>query len=277
MKLYQDLHCHTHLSVCGKDSATIPYYVESAVRQNIETVGIADHMWDKEVPFPDDMCHSLFAREGTFVTNWYKVQDLAHCREVLKEIEQTDTQGVRFLFGGEVDYCEGIGPAITEEEAEKMDFMIVPNSHTHHLMNKSLYEPYEKHAAYMLKATMEICMSPLNKYVTSLAHPFDATCCPYPVDYVIDAITDEQFCEAFCAAKEANIAAEINLYAYRTMNDDEMRNNYMTRVLTQAKKCGCKFTFGSDCHAAGQQDAFVETADRVTAMLGLTEEDILQI
>lgn len=55
MKEYQDLHCHTHLSVCEKDSATIPYYVESAVKQNIKTVGIADHMWDKEIPRPDDL------------------------------------------------------------------------------------------------------------------------------------------------------------------------------------------------------------------------------
>lgn len=275
MTVTYDIHCHTHLSVCADDTATIDYYVASAKKQGLTTIGIADHLWDTGIPFPSSMRTSLFAETEDTVVDWYKAQDVAHCREILREIAQTQTDGIRFLFGAEAEYCPGVGLALTEEEAERMDFIVVPNSHTHHLMDKSLYYPYEKHGEYMLRATMEICTSPLKNYVTSLAHPFEAVECPHPVEYIIDTITDEQFCEVFSAAKEANIAAEINTGVYRGMTDDQIRNHYMLRILEQAKKSGCKFTFGSDCHRRGDQDIFAAVAAKVAGYLHLTKDDIL--
>lgn len=276
MQITYDIHCHTHFSVCGKDSATIESYVRSATQLGLKTIGIADHMWDAKIPFFDDMRRSLFAQDGNFVTDWYKVQDMPHCKQVLREIAQTDTGDIRFLFGGEVEYCPGIGLALTEEEAANMDFIVVPNSHTHHLMHKELYYPYEKHAKYMLNATMEICTSALKDYITTLAHPFDAVCCPHPVEYIIDTITDEQLQEAFCAAREANIAAEINTSCFLGKTDEQIRNSYMLRILTQAKKAGCKFTFGSDSHEDGGQLKLVDIGLQVANHLGLTQEDILE-
>lgn len=277
MTISYDIHCHTHLSVCADETATIAYYVESAKKQGLTTIGIADHLWDAGVPFPSTMRTSLFAEDGNFVVDWYKAQDVAHCRQILQEIAQTDTEGIRFLFGAEAEYCPGVGLALTEEEAAGMDFIVVPNSHTHHLMDRSLYYPYEKHGEYMLRATMEICTSALKNYVTSLAHPFEAVECPHPVSYIIDTITDEQLQEVFSAAKEAGIAAEINTGVYRGMTDDQIRNHYMLRILGQAKKCGCKFTFGSDCHRKGAQDVFAEVAGKVAGYLQLTQDDILSI
>ena len=97
------------------------------------------------------------------------------------------------------------------------------------------------------------------------------------MEYIIDTITDEQLCEVFSAAKEANIAAEINTGVYRGMTDNQIRNHYMLRILEQAKKSGCKFTFGSDSHRKGAQDVFVEVAGKVAGYLQLTQEDILII
>jgi len=275
MNITYDIHCHTHLSVCADDNATVEMYVASAQKLGLTTVGIADHLWDSRVPFPEDMRISLFAETPDTVVDWYKAQDVAHCRQILKEIAAADTGGIRFLFGAEAEYCPGTGVALTEEEAAQMDFIVVPNSHTHHLMDRALYEPYEKHGIYMLNAAMEICNSPLKQYITSLAHPFEAVECPHPVEYIIDTITDAQLQEVFCAAREANIAAEINAGVFRGMSDDRIRNHYMLRILEQAKKSGCKFTFGSDCHRAGAQDAFVHVMQTVADCLGLTDEDIL--
>ena len=273
MKIRHDIHAHTHLSLCAESSATMEAYVRSAKKYGLDMIGIADHMWDDRIPFTESMRHSQMAGDGENVLNWYRAQNIAHCRESLKELAQTDAQGVRFLFGGEVDYCPGIGAAITEEEAEKLDFMIVPNSHTHHIMDAGLYEPYVKHGEFMLKATMEICTAPTAKYVTSLAHPFDAVCCPYPVEYVIDSISDAQLKEAFCAAKEANIAAEINGACFVNMTREQIANNCRTRVLSVAKDCGCKFTFGSDSHSDYGQDT-LPLAGIVADILGLTENDL---
>ena len=236
-------------------------------------------MWGSSIPFPDEMrcCSAAAKHHSEHVVNWYKPQDVAHCAQILREIEETDTQGIKFLFGGEVEYCPGFGLAISEEEAEKLDFMVVPNSHTHHLMPASMNEPYEKHGIFMLKAAMEICTCPLSSYVTSLAHPFVAVNCPYPVEYIIDTITDEQFAEVFSAAKEAGIAAEINTSPFRELSEDEICNHYSVRILSIAKKCGCRFTFGSDSHQQGAHKVFLNACRKVAELLELTDADILKI
>lgn len=271
MNVSYDLHAHTYLSVCGEDQATIANYVKSAKRNNLKFIGISDHMWDKDIPFVESMRRSLASGGGDTVINWYKIQPIEHCRKILTELENTDTEGIKFFFGGEVDYCPGVGAAITPEHAEQLDFMVVPNSHTHHIMDKALYEPYSKHGEFMLKATMEICTAPTAKYVTSLAHPFDAVCCPYPVDYIIDTITDEQLIEVFSAAAENNIAAEINAECFPEGSD--IKNNGLFRVLQMAKKAGCRFTFGSDSHSANQDH--ISACGTVAELLGLSPEDVL--
>lgn len=273
MKIKHDIHTHTHLSVCGEDSATIAYYVRSAKKLGLKMIGISDHMWDSKIPFTESMRHSRSAGDGENVLNWYRAQDISHCRQILNEIENIDTDGVQFFFGGEVDYCPGIGAAITVEEAEKLDFILVPNSHTHHIMDKTMYEPYRKHADFMLRAAMEICTSPASRFVTSLAHPFDPVCCPYPTEYVIDELKDSQLKEVFCAAREADIAAEINTACFNGRNDEQIRNHWMLRILEIAKSCGCKFTFGSDSHAEGEEDTII-LGEKLSDLLGLTENDL---
>lgn len=272
MEALYDLHAHTYLSVCGQDNATIQNYVKSAKKNNLKFIGIADHSWDKDVPFVDSMCKSSSAGGGAAVINWYKCQTIEHCRKILKDIEAVDNDGVRFMFGGEVDYCPGRGAAITEECAQTLDFMIVPNSHTHHIMDKAILGNYKEHGEFMLKAVMEICTAKTAKYVTSLAHPFDAVCCPYPVDYIIDTISDSQLNEVFSAAAENNIAAEINSASFAATKD--IRNSGLLRVLAEAKKAGCKFTFGSDSHSDGEQDN-IYLCGEVAELLGLTHKDIL--
>lgn len=274
MKLDCDLHAHTHLSCCGEDSATIENYVKTAEKFGLKTIGIADHMWDKEIPFAKSMYHSSSSGDGENVVNWYRAQFIEHCMKIIDEIKNTDTKNVNFLIGGEVDYCPGIGAAITEENAQKLDFIIVPNSHTHHTMDKALYEPYEKHAEFMLKATEEICTSKTAKYITALAHPFEAVCCPYSVEFIYDKIKDSRVKEVFSMAKENNIAIEINLGSYYTKTDEEIKNCGYTRILSIAKDLGCKFTTGSDSHNNSFHDNFYKL-QTVAEFLKLDESDFL--
>ena len=46
MKITQDLHIHTKLSVCAKPAATFDMYIETAKAEGLETIGFADHLWD---------------------------------------------------------------------------------------------------------------------------------------------------------------------------------------------------------------------------------------
>lgn len=274
MNVKYDIHAHTHLSLCGQDNATIANYVKQAKENGVSLIGIADHMWDKEIPYHENMRHAKSAGPsgGEGVINWYKAQPIEHCRQILAELNETDNESVHFVFGGEVDYCPGLGAAITRKNAEMLDFMIVPNSHTHHVMDKADYEPYQKHADFMLRATMEICTAETAPLVTALAHPFDAVCCPYPTDYIIDCLTDSQLIEVFSAANENNIAAEINGASFECIAD--IKNSGVFRVLAMAKKAGCLFTFGSDSHS-GTGQSVLPYCSQVAELLGLTESDIL--
>ena len=277
MKITCDLHAHTHLSVCGQDCSTIARYVETALDFGLNTVGIADHMWDAEIPFPPEMRLSRAAGpSGEVVVEWYRKQNVEHCRRILPEIAGTDTKGIRFLFGGEVDYAPGRGAAISEREAEKLDFIIVPNSHTNHLMDKRWYESRERHAGFMLRAAMEICTGPVRQYVTALAHPFDAVCCPYPLWEIVEKVTDAQFREVFCAAQENGIAAEINGSCFVRMTPEEIPQSAMFRILSAARDCGCKFTIGSDSHS-GDGRKSLAAAGLAAELLGLDEGDFLRI
>lgn len=151
MKVNYDIYVHTYLSICGEDSATIANYVKSAKHLGIKLIGIADHMWDSDVPFAESLSLS---KGGVGVLNWYRAQDIEHCRQIIKEINETDTEDIKFIFGGEVNYYPGTGAAITMQNSEKLDFIVVPNSHTHHIMNRDYYKPYQKHADFMSNAIM---------------------------------------------------------------------------------------------------------------------------
>lgn len=275
MNISYDIHAHTHLSLCADQTATIESYLRSAERNGLSLIGIADHMWDPAVPYAESMYHC--AAGGDAVTDWYyKTQTIERCETIKAELPK-DSKKPIFLFGGEVDYCPGVGAAITVENARKLDFMIVPNSHTHMIMDKACYEPYSKHADFMLNATMDICTAPTAEYVTSLAHPFDAVCCPYDVNFIIDLITDAQLNEVFSAAAEKHIAAEINAASFaKFQNETDIRNSGLFRVLAAAKSAGCRFTFGSDCHSDGGQN-ILQTGATVAALLGLSEDDIVSV
>jgi len=270
MKVQHDIHTHTHLSLCAQPSATIEYYIRSAQKLGLKQIGISDHLWDSDIPFPAGMHH---AKGGDSGCDWYRAQDLTHIREILPELNAADRRGIRFFFGAEVEYCQGRGAAITVEHAEALDYLIVPNSHTHLAMDRDLYEPYQKHADFMLRAAMEIAAAPTAPFIATLVHPFDPVCCPYQRDYVWDCLKDSHLTEAFQALAEKNIAAEINTACFTQCSDEELPNHGLIRILGIAKAAGCSFTFGSDSHADGEEDSLLR-AGRIADILGLTENDL---
>ena len=158
LKLEHDFHVHTHLSSCAKDSATIAHYVAKARELGIKKLGLADHMWDAAIPG---------------ASKWYSVQDFAHISTIREEIAAVEHEGIEFLIGaeGEYDYAHR-GIALSEAVAEQLDFLIVPNSHTHMTMPKDFYEPHEKHIEYMIDAFMDIVTSDVAPYITAIPHPF---------------------------------------------------------------------------------------------------------
>lgn len=257
---------HTHLSRCAKPEATLGAYIAQAAKLGLDTLGIADHMWDHAVGLHDP--------QGGWY-GFYEFQNLEHVLKGREELKSADTHGVRVLIGAEAEYDpvrEGI--ALTEEAAQQLDFIIVPNSHTHMIMPKACLEPYQAHAGFMLKAMRDILKSPAAKYVTAIAHPFDAVACPYDKRLLYPLISVSEYKEVFSEAKEKNIAIEINTSSFLNKTDEEIRANPKWEFFAIAKECGCRFTFGSDCHHPSSQRNIL-AASTILDVLSLTEKDIL--
>lgn len=264
MKITHDLHIHTTLSLCGKPDATVENYLAAAKERGLTKLGFADHMWDEKIPFAS--------------TGFYEKQGVEHVLSLRKTLEGIDTNGIKVLVGCETEYNPQTGGvAITEESAEKFDFVLVPTSHTHMMMPKEFLYPYEKHIEFMVQAYENAISSPVSRYITAMAHPFAAVCCPYDRKILIRMIDDDTYKRVFTKTAEKGIAVEISLVDFRAVTSKEdVEASPLLRMFTIAKECGCKFTFGSDAHNIANL-ASHNNAEYLSTLLSLTENDLAPI
>ena len=264
MKITHDFHIHTHLSVCAKDSATVEHYRDTAKELGLKKLGFADHFWDETCGEPWN--------------NFYLRQGLEHVLELKKEIAAVDFGDVKTYFGCETEYDpRRQSAAITPAVAEQFDFIIVPNSHTHMMMPKDFYQPYEKHKQFMIDAYNHIIDSDVSRYILSMAHPFEAVCCPYDNKILMKMMTDDEYKYLFDRTAEKGIAIEINVSGKCSQSEQEIVESEPFRLYRIAKDCGCKFTFGSDSHNSSEHNNYDNTCNLFAEKLGLGENDFPEL
>lgn len=265
MQVKHDFHIHTGLSLCAERTVTLADYIEQAKKQGLNKIGISNHFWDKAIPGANE---------------FYVPQDYDHVASLRPEIEAADVPGLRVYFGCECEYDPWRhGVACTEEVAEKFEYMLVPNSHTHMMMPKEYYHPYEKHAEFMLQAYEDILDCPVSRYVTAMAHPFEAVACPYDRWILTDLIPDDKYRRLFAKTAEKGIAVEINgscFIEHAKTGLEEIRNAPSMRIFRLAKEEGCKFLFGSDAHSVTHY-GYYGAMTVIAEILGLTEDDLAPI
>lgn len=262
MEIKHDFHIHTERSLCAHRDAYAKDYIRLAKEMGLRKIGFADHFWD-EAYKPLDYY-------------FYEPQNFAHVATVLDDIKAADTEGLEVYFGCEAEYSHEHGVGITEECAEKFDFIIVPNSHTHKTMSAEFSRSYEAHTDFMVRAYYNIINSPVSKYILAMAHPFDAVACPYDNNILKRMVTDDMFKRMFDATAEKGIAIEINIGSMKVHTLETVESSEEYRMFTIAKECGCKFTFGSDAHNVHDyKDYYQEKCDMMVEVLGLKDEDIL--
>ena len=262
MIIDHDLHLHTHLSRCGRDDAYVENYIKQAKSLGLQLLGFTDHMWDDAFP------------------GWpafYEGQTFQNAASLKEELAGIDTCGIKILHGAEVEYDRGRRDlAITPEHAGQLDFIIVPNSHTHNIMPKEYYDDKRRHIDFMVQAFMDVMDSPLAPKITAMAHPFCAVKCPYGFEGMLGMIGDTEYKKYFGAAADNGIAIEINLSKFRDYTIEEIKQSNHTHMLRVAKACGCKFTFGSDSHTMSHQEKFYNFYV-MAGVLGLTEDDLCEL
>lgn len=268
MIITQDLHIHTNLSVCAPRTTTLKSYIESAENLGLKTIGISNHMWseEQEIPYID-------SREGYDVfSGSYKKQDFSNITEIVKD-KYFNCSNVKILCGAEVEYNPKLRqPAINVRQACKLDYLLVPNSHTHLIMDKSLYEPKTLHVRFMLDAFEHIVESAISQYILAIAHPFAAVNCPYDNRELIKLITNQQFYDCFVEAKKHDIAIEINSRIFSDRSNIEA--DEMLRMFFVAKDAGCKFTIGSDAHDPKTQNDLIK-AEKVIKLINAESSVVL--
>lgn len=263
MQITHDLHIHTCLSLCAERGATAEGYVKLAKRLGLTKIGFSNHYWDERI-------------EGA--NEFYAPQNTAHLEELRAELPVLRGMGVEVLWGCEAEYDpRRHGVAITESAAEQMDYILVPNSHTHMTMPKDRYLPYEKHADFLITAYREIVDSPVSRYITAMAHPFEAVCCPYDNRILIRLIPDDTYRHLFERTAEKDIAFEINVADLRDKTDEQIESDPVLHLFHLAKECGCRFTFGSDAHNHRSHETYMAHTARIAELLALKEDDLAPI
>ena len=167
--------------------------------------------------------------------------------------------------------------SVTAEIAEQLDFLLIPNSHTHMTMPKDFYIPYQKHVDFMIQAYEDIINSKVSKYITAIAHPFEAVACKYDNEILINMISDDTFKRLFDKTAEKGIAYEINTGSLCMKTPGQIENSAKVRLLRLAKESGCKFIFGSDAHNHSRFYFHKGVAQFVADILDLKEDDFVDI
>ena len=262
MKITHDFHVHTHLSLCANQKVCAEDYVENAKVLGLTKLGFSDHFWDSAI-------------SGAFPA--YEIQNYNHIAPLKDHLTQIAQDQVKLFFGGEAEYDPANrSVAVTEAVAEQMDYIIVSNSHTHITMPREFYLPYQQHVDFMIRAFEDIVTCPVSKYITAVAHPFQAVACPYPNQILIDMIPDSVFLRLFEKAATADIAFEINVASMIQKTSDEIESMSQIRMFRLAKQSGCKFIFGSDAHSKDAHQWYSNT-DFVAELLELKETDFAVI
>jgi len=277
MKITHDFHIHTKLSLCaGPQGGTYKEYIGQFSKQGLKKVGFSDHFWDEKVGY-----------EGVYVEcrnagvpHYYRTQNFDHINQLRQEIDSFSANGIEVFFGAEAEYDPTRRDiALSRETAEKLDFVVVPNSHTHMIMPKEYYYPYEKHRDFMVQAFVDIVSSPMRDKILSVAHPFYAVCCPYDVESLMSTIDDDTYKRIFSLAAESGVAIEINTGCVEELlakNTPDCAAEHI-RMFALAKACGAKFTFGSDAHSIKGHESYTKICERSVELFEIAESDIARL
>lgn len=263
MKITHDFHIHTNLSSCANETATVAYYIDVAKRLGLRKLGFTDHFWDERI---------------SGANAFYAQQNLAHIQQLMPQLEEVKEPGLQLYFGAEAEYDPvRRDVAITEETAEKLDFLIVATSHTHMMMPKSYFLDQNKIIGFLVQAYEDVISSVLSQYITAMAHPFEPLGCPEGWQPIMRAVPEDSYRRLFDKTAEKGIAVEINTSCFQKGTDTIDEQGVKMRMLKIAKESGCKFLFGSDSHDNKKHEVYNQNNARIVDYLGLKESDIARI
>ena len=261
-----DLHIHSQLSLCSSDPEQTPQHIlEYAVKNNLSTVCLTDHFWDPAVPGASE---------------WYAVQNYEHIK---KALPLPQAEGVRFLFGCETEMDKYFTIGISDKTIDELDFIIVPTTHLHmdgYTLDASVgydEDGIKRRRELYIERFERLLSADLPFHKIGLAHLTCSLACHHAergILKLLDGISDQTFTELFSSAAKKGLGIELNFDAFEYEGEDK---DIVYRPYRIAKKCGCKFYFGSDAHHPRGLNKAVNNFKEIAKTLELCEDDKFKI
>jgi len=256
-----DFHIHSYLSSCSRDPEENPEnLLRWAQESGYDKIILTDHFWDETLPGASD---------------WYAPQDFAHICEA-KPLPQGEK--TRFYFGCETEMDKFFTVGVSPERLDEFAFIIIPTTHLH-MMGFTLDEKddsYDSRARLYVERFDRLLDMDLPFEKIGIAH---ITCdliakSPVPGEWghhaVLNRISDAEFERLFTRAAQKGLGIELN-FNPDNYTEEEMESEL--RPYRLAKKCGCKFYFGSDAHFPVNMHRSRERFEKIVDLLDLQEED----
>lgn len=232
MELY-DLHCHTKLSLCAARDSEISEYVRYADEEGLSVIGFADHAWDKGLGIP---------------SSFYAPQDYERLFSRIKP----ENCRVNVVLGAEGEYAQGL-LAVRRETMKKLDYIIIPHSHTHmkgFVLPEGCDTP-RAHGRYLFNSFVSLLHHPDIDCVFGVAHPFSPCGKKFDeMEEILSYITDSEFEYCGKLAADKGIFLELNTSACSVVPIEKAEGSSYARFFRNAKKGGASFFLGSDNHSS---------------------------
>jgi histidinol phosphatase-like PHP family hydrolase len=184
--------------------------------------------------------------------------------------------GVEFLFGCETEMDKLFTVGVSTERYDEFDFVIIPTTHLHmtgFTLSEEDAKSDDRRAQLWVERFERLLDMPLPFHKIGIAH----LACPLisPRDRsaylaVLDMISDGDMERIFTRAAERGCGIEINSFDMKFADGEA---DSVLRMFRIAKKCGCKFYFGSDAHHPAALDEAKQIFERAADLLGLEESD----
>ncbi|MCP4177705.1 MAG: hypothetical protein GY756_08055 [bacterium] len=260
-----DLHIHTYLSSCCRDiDNQRPKKILSLAEQmGLKTIGFSDHIWTNKQIKPN---------------NWYSLQNERQIIQLRRGLKSISTP-LHILIGCEADTITPNKFTITQKYADTLDYVNLSCSHFH--MKELVQQPTDNTPYTIGKHLLRFFDSAVKSGIANnIVHPLLPFGYENQYDFIIESLSDNELLNSFALAAELNIGIEITVSFIPKLDKEKKIPLWSIdtpiRVLSLAKKAGCKFYFASDAHSPNEMQRIKEL-EYFVKCLSLSDEDIISL
>jgi histidinol phosphatase-like PHP family hydrolase len=249
--LRHNMHIHTFRSSCAHDEMVVPAIVERALAAGIETIGLVDHV------------------------NIGSQREIAFLSDDRRDVERLQPS-LKVLIGAEVTMLSPTRPAMTPQQAQGLDFVMVSANHYH--LSDIVEQPPSRspesiaeHGLAMLEGAIETGITDI------IAHPLVLTKVGwFAPDEIMRHFTPERLAPILQKAAQHQVAMELNPRLVERFPE------FYKMFIPACTEHGVRFALGTDAHSLdsipyAEDGIYRGAGPEQLAALGVRDEDLIDL